>query len=429
MANILFISGYKLKPIQYEALSNIKQRGHKIYLLIDDFFQETSDIFEKVFQHDVKKTKEVLFYLKQQNIAFDVVETQSDFLTPLAALIRKEYGIIGNSPLTAFYCRSKYHMRKKLKEQNVPVPQFRLCKNYNDIKKAIDEIGIPFVIKPIGANTSYGVFAVMNKSDLENIQTLYEKSIGFLKSEDGSYDVFAYDKEELRMMGIDDFVNMQTDYLVEEFMDGPEVSIDALVQNGKVTIFGIEDQIRMKPPNFMQIAGKVPFICSSKKYQSIEEIVTKTVHALGIENSATHTEIIFTKDGPKVVEIGCRIGGDDLIGTIAHVTGYNLLYELILILLGEPRTYGKIKPLCHCFSEFILPQKKGIIRKIEIPDMVRNDPDVFDIKMYLEAGDAVALLPEAFDYIGYISAKGETPEAAQKKLRESKKQIKITIDE
>jgi biotin carboxylase len=269
----------------------------------------------------------------------------------------------------------------------------------------------------------------MNTDDLENLQNLYKESIHFLTGRNAAYDVFSYDQESLKMMGISDFINMQTDYLVEEFMEGPEISVDALVQGGVVTIFGIEDQIRMQHPYFMQIAGRMPFICSPEKYKSIEQIITQTIQALGIKNSATHTEIIFTKEGPKVVEIGCRIGGDDLLETIYQVTGYNLLYELVLILLAKKREYKKVETMCHMFSEFILPKKKGIIRKINIPNTVQNDIDVIDVVTYLDPGNAVALIPEAFDYIGYVSVRGNTPEAAEKKMRKTLQKITIIIDE
>lgn len=426
--NILLVTGSDYSSDVYQAFYDVKKLGHSLFLLSDGSFEPEAGVFEQHFTYDLRKTKETLDYMKQQNVMFDAVTIKtSEWLTPLTALLVKQYNCIGNEPIVAFNCRSKYHMRQELEKGGVSIPKFQLCRNYEEILDAIHKIGIPCVAKPVGGNASYGTFMIQNEEDLESLQENYERSIEYLKKKAIDEDVFAFNAEEMDLIGVNDHVDMITDYLVEEFMAGSEISVDALTQNGETTIMGIEDQIRMKPPYFLQLAAMLPYLCTGEELEEIKVLVSKTVTAMGIKNSASHTEIIFTPEGPKIVEIGCRIGGDDLHDTILAVTGYNLMFESIMIALGEKRNYD-VKTKCHTRMEFIMPKKAGIITKIDIPDVVKNNSDILNIDLLLHEGDSVGLPPDNFEYIGYISGKGKTPEDAKKNLQEVLDKIKIEIE-
>ncbi len=427
--NILIVTGSDYTDPVYEAFEKVKKMGHTLYLLSDGAFSPREGVFEKHFTYDLRKTKEVLQYMKSQKMHFDAVTIKtSEWLTPLTALLAKHYHCIGNTPKTAFYCRSKFHMRQQLSEAGVSVPKFHLCRNFADLKKGIEIIGLPCVAKPVGGNASYGTFMIRHEEDLEHLEENYDRSIAYLRTKAISEDVFAFNAEEMNLLGIHDHVDMVTDYLVEEFMSGPEISVDSLTQNGKVHILGIADQIRMKPPYFIETAERLPYVCSPERMQEIEKIVKATHAAMGIKNSASHTEIIFTPEGPQIVEIGCRIGGDNIHDAVAEVTGYNLMFESIMIALGEKRSYPKKMPeKCHTMMQYLLPDKAGKVEKISIPAEVEHDPNVIEINRFASLGDEVSPPPKSFDFLGYVTAKGRTPEEAEKNLETAVKKIEFVI--
>lgn len=426
--NILIVTGSDYTDAVYKAFNDAKELGHKVYLLSDGSFEPRQGVFEKHFSYDLRKTKEVLDYMTNQPEKFDAVTIKtSEWLTPLVALLAKQYGCIGNEPIVAFNCRSKYHMRKALEKGNVPIPKFKLCKNYEELIEGIREIKTPCVAKPVGGNASYGTFMIRDEKDLETLKENYENSIKFLKEKAIDGDVFAFNKEEMDLIGVNDHVDMVTDYLVEEYMDGHEISIDSFVQNGKVTMMGVEDQIRMTYPYFMQLAARLPYIYEDGEKETIQKLLEDTMNAMNIKNSATHTEIMFTSQGPKIVELGCRIGGDDLHETILEVTGYNLMYESIMIALGVHREYD-VQTKCHTMTTVIIPEKTGTIKSINIPEELKNNKNIFNIDTIVNVGDKVGTPPERFDYIGYMSGKGATPEEAEKNTNEGIKLLEITIE-
>ena len=411
----------------YEAFDRLKSLGYDLFLLSDGSFEPREGYFEEYYRHDLRKTKLILDFFQKIPIKFDAVTMQfSDFLTPLVSLLARQFGCIGNSPETAFCCRSKYHMRKRLEEKGVPSPKFCLCHDFEELKAGIEKIGIPCVAKPIGGNGSYGTFLVSSDMTEVQIKEAYDKSISFLKGKSLHEDIFAFTKEELGLFGVEDSVDMVCDYLVEEYMAGHEISVDALVQNGEVTIMGIEEQIRMEPPYFVQLAGRMPYECDSAKLSVIEALIKKTISAMGIKNSATHTEIIFTSEGPKIVEIGCRFGGDDIHDKIIHITGYNMMLELVMIALGVKRDF-EIKTICHTYMEYLLPHKKGILKKVILPPELYSSPEVIEIFLFSKEGDPVSPPPDSFDFLGYLVTKGATPHEAEENMKKVMKQIQVII--
>lgn len=427
MKKILIVTGSNYTNQVYQAFFDVKALGHKLYLLSDGSFEPKEGVFEQHFTYDLRKTAEVLQYMKNQNIAFDAVTIKtSEWLTPLTALLAKQYGCIGNDPLVAFNCRSKYHMRQALAKDNIPIPKFALCKNYQELLAGIKKIGIPCVAKPVGGNASYGTFLIQNEKDLETLEEKYQKSINYLKVKALKDDVFAFSEEEMDLIGVQEKVDMVNDYLVEEFMEGPEISVDALVQNGEVSILGIADQVRMSPPYFIQLEEYMPYICSPQQNNEIETLIKKTITAMGIKNSATHTEIIISKDGLKIVEIACRMGGDNIHDSVYQTTGYNLMFENIMIALGEKRTHQNINK-GHSAMKYLLPEKAGKIVKIEIPKDLYDKFEITEVEISANEGDSVAPPPHSFDFLGYISTKGATPEEAKDNLKKAVESIKIEI--
>lgn len=423
---VLILAGMDYDAVVYQGLERARKEGCSLYLLSDGSFKPRAGVYEKVFACDLKKTADTLEFMKRQPERFDAVVTIfSDWLTTLVALLGQHYQCRGNSPLSAFQCRSKYHMRQALKAAGVPSPSFRLCHSIEDIREAVGEIGTPCVAKPIGANRSTGVFMIQDPSNVAYIRENYEKSIRYVTgNEDLVY--FDFTPEEYGLLGFPPEVNMQTDYLVEEYLDGHEISVDALVHGGNVAVIGIEDQIRMQSPYFLQIAARLPYMCKPREKRLIRDLVSQTVKALGIHDSATHTEIMFTSRGPKIVEIGCRVGGDDLHDALWRVTGVNMTYEVIQIALGLPRRYN-IRTRTHTAMRFFLPESGGIVSAIRIAPGLKEAPFLSELAIEVQPGQHVAPPPDSFDSMGYVSVHGRTPDEAWEHLEEAYRSVAFDI--
>lgn len=425
--HILIVTGSDYSDQVYEAFASVKALGHRLSLLSDGSFTPREGVFERHYTHDLRHTARVLSAMKREPVRFDAVAIKtSEWLTPLVALLAEQYGCIGNTPLTAFRCRSKYHMRQRLHEHGVPAPAFALCRSLPELLAAVEEVGLPCVAKPVGGNASYGTFLLRHEEDLADLPQRYAASIAYLERKAVSEDVFAFSPEELDLLGVHDHVDMVHDYLVEEYMPGMEISVDALTQNGKTTVMGVAEQVRMAPPYFVQLAEFMPFACDAGTQAAVEELTRRTIEAVGIEHSPSHTEIIFTPEGPKVVEIACRIGGDNIHDAVFQTTGVNLMEEAIWIALGEQRSYNT-EHRCHAAMRYLLPERTGVIAKVDVPGSVRYAEHITEVEITARPGDRVSPPPESFDFLGYVSARGATREEAVAHLERALAELTIEI--
>ena len=100
------------------------------------------------------------------------------------------------------------------------------------------------------------------------------------------------------------------DVLVEEYMIGPEVSVELLVVDGVAHVLQVTDKLTSGAPNYFEIGHCQPTSLKDEDRAAISELAKAAVLAVGLKNSAAHVEIIVTPNGPKMVELGARLGGD-----------------------------------------------------------------------------------------------------------------------
>ena len=198
----------------------------------------------------------------------------------------------------ALLATNKAHMRNALAEGRVGIPQYRICKTFDDYMHAIDEIGFPVIVKPSDNSGSRGI------SFVDKIDKSYEAYEGVI--------------------------------LFEEYLEGEEVSVEAFVLDGKVNVIQITDKITTGAPHFVEMGHNQP---SSHGKDIVEEIKSTTENAikcLKVTGGPVHAELKITENGIKVVELGARLGGDHISTELVSLsTGIDLVEATINWALGE----------------------------------------------------------------------------------------------
>lgn len=206
----------------------------------------------------------------------------------------------------ALLATNKAHMRNALAEGRVGIPQYRICKTFDDYMHAIDEIDFPVIVKPSDNSGSRG--------------------ISFVDKIDKSYEAYEYAKEN----------SLEGVILVEEYLEGEEVSVEAFVLDGKVNVIQITDKITTGAPHFVEMGHNQP---SSHGKDIVEEIKSTTENAikcLKVTGGPVHAELKITENGIKVVELGARLGGDHISTELVSLsTGIDLVEATINWALGE----------------------------------------------------------------------------------------------
>jgi len=203
-----------------------------------------------------------------------------------AALVAEDLGLPGTPAAAVRRCRDKFSTRSALAAAGLPQPAFEVVGTVEDASAAADKLGYPVVLKPRAAGGSQGVVLVHDEAELAD---QFPATRGVVVPHTPAFDLAV---------------------LVEEFLDAPEISVDSVVCRGRVTpVFVGRKEIGF-PPYFEETGHQV---CNGDALLSdpgFLQLVTEVHAALGCTDGWTHTEMKLTAQGPKVIEVNGRLGGD-----------------------------------------------------------------------------------------------------------------------
>ncbi|WP_460347481.1 ATP-grasp domain-containing protein [Actinoallomurus acanthiterrae] len=204
------------------------------------------------------------------------------------AYVAEAIGARNGDPAVIWRLRDKWQTRVALDAAGVPQPRSLPVKTLDEALEAAERVGYPAILKPRGLGASLGVVRVDDAGELR--------------------DRFAFSRDTKAP----DPVVYSTDQplLVEERVTGEEISVDALVQDGKVTPLYVARKVVGYPPYAEEIGHFVdaadPLLGDPALLQALQDTHT----ALGFLDGWTHTEFMLTADGPRLIEVNGRLGGD-----------------------------------------------------------------------------------------------------------------------
>ncbi|GAA1987133.1 ATP-grasp domain-containing protein [Kitasatospora viridis] len=204
------------------------------------------------------------------------------------AYIAEALGLPNGDPAVLWRMRDKAQTRAALAAAGVPQPASVPVGTEQEALAAAERLGYPVVLKPRGFGASLGVIRVDDAAAL---------SAGFAFTTSITIpDPVRYNSAER--------------YLVEECVTGEEISVDAAIRDGEVTPLFIGRKVVGYPPYAEEIGHFVdaddPLLTDPALVAALREAHA----ALGVENAWTHSEFMLTADGPKLIEVNGRLGGD-----------------------------------------------------------------------------------------------------------------------
>lgn len=313
----------------------------------------------------------------------------------LAAATSK-LGLPGISYDTAIKATDKGEMIKAFEAAGVEHPWYFIVNSKEELKSIFSRTSYPCVIKPTDNAGNRGVSYAQNEKEL---LSLYDYS--YENSRSGSV-------------------------IVEEYMEGQEVSVEIIVYQGVVHILAVTDKLTQGKPYFVEIGHSEQSQLGEENVAKIKDLATRAVKAIGIDNSPAHVEIMLTKDGPKMVELGARMGGGCITTHLVPLsTGIDMIKSVMDMAMGkEPDVtpkFDKGSALRH------LVGLEGKIISIEGLEEARKYPGVTEVTMLKNVGDTVGYFKNGSDRIGYVIAQGKDAADAIKICEEAMKLINIKV--
>ena len=380
--------------LQLPAIEKATEMGLKVVVLDMDpnaiGFQVPGVIKEVISTID---TKSAIRAAKKHSVD-GVITLATDMPMITVAAVAKECNLIGVSEETAKRATDKAEMREALKNAGVPIPLFYRVDSKHSYKQILEQFPGSFMVKPADSSGSRGIYKVESK---DKAGEAYDYALKFSRN------------------GV---------VVVEECLIGPEVSVETLAVNGEVSVIQITDKITTGAPHFVEMGHTQP--SSLECTDEIKRVAIEANKAIGIENGPSHTEIIVTEDGPKIVEIGARLGGDCITTHLVPLsTGINMVEACIMIALGEKPS---VVPTCNCGSAIrYFHQREGIVKQIEGIDTAKEMPGIEQIAIVHGVGERITEITDSGSRMGFIISEGKDAADAAQKAESALSMIKVEV--
>jgi biotin carboxylase len=338
----------------------------------------------------------------------DAVVSTDEEATVLAAMISEALSLPYNPVAATAAAKDKQRLREILTAASVQTPSFRIFSTGEPAEKIAAQLTYPCVIKPTFLSASRGV---IRADDPETFQTAFHRLLQLLH------------EPEVRRLGKE----AAKKFLVEEFIPGGEVALEGLLQNGKLSLLALFDKPDpLNGPFFEETLYVTPSRLPASVQKEIVACTERATGALGLREGPIHAELRINDQGPWVIEVAARSIGGLCSRTLRFGVGLTLEEVILRKALGLP--IASLERQKKAAGVMMIPiPKGGILNDYTGVDEARKVPGIEEVTITLRRKQKVVPLPEGRRYLGFIFAKGETPEEVEAALREAHQRLQFDI--
>ncbi|MCX4624311.1 ATP-grasp domain-containing protein [Streptomyces albogriseolus] len=317
-------------------------------------------------------------------LGFDGVLTSCDYYLPTAALAAERLGLPAPDAEAVRNACRKDATRRVLDEAGVPGPRFAVHEEWAELAAAARDIGYPLVVKPVDLCAGMLVRRVDDEAQLAAaVRAMADFPVNA--------------RGQRRAPAV----------LLEELLDGPEVSVETVSHAGAVQVVGVTDKSIGGAPAFIETGHMFPAALPAAEAEDVVRTALDALKALGLtEGVVAHTEIKLTSAGPRVVEVNPRPAGNRITELVRHVTGTDLVAAFVDVSLGRaPDLRRADTGLRSAAIGFLVPEITGTLVRLDDTGL-RNQPDVLEAEL-AEPGRQVRAAGSNNEYLGHVMA-GDT---------------------
>ena len=329
--------------------------------------------------------EEVMLKIAREEGVDGVIHPCSEVSMNVMGRINDELGLAGITREQAIRATNKHLMREAFERGNAPSPKSILTESAEDAWEHLqNDFTTDGILKPSRNSGSRGIAKVTRDMPKEEFEKAYYIAL-----------------EESRDKSV----------LIEQFIEGPEFSIEIIVWNGEVNVLTVTDKKTTEAPHFVELGHNQPSCRTAEEVETLKAAAVAGVKALGVNNCACHAEAKLMNGRAYLMEIGARLGGDFISTELTHLsTGIDMVGAAIDVALGlEPDLSVKEEPKGACIRYFCpKPGKLVSISNLEALD----DPRVYKKKIYVKVGDMIPEVTSSLCRSGHVIVTEETPQKA-----------------
>ncbi|MFE7121873.1 acetyl-CoA carboxylase biotin carboxylase subunit family protein [Streptomyces sp. NPDC057654] len=318
------------------------------------------------------------------------VLTWDEYCLMAAARLAERYGLPGNVPDAVGAARDKAVSRQRFAAANVPSAASTWVHSLAAAASAAERVGYPAVLKPAAHAGSVGVVRVDALTDLPRTWAIAEAGAAHQGAEG---------------QGV----------LLEEYLDGPEISVETATYRGVTTAVAVTRKSLGFKPYFMETGHCVT--AGDPLLTTVAPIAEAALRALGITNGISHVEMRLTADGPRLIEVNARCGGDLIGDLVRRATGVDLARAAAAIACGHIPDLHPTEDRSAAIG-MLYPPAEGIVTHRELRP--GRDQHLEHFQWLRDVGDTATLTPSSTTpnniRAGYAVVSGDSAHDAQQHL-------------
>jgi len=380
---------------QLTLIKSAKEHGY-FTVVIDPNDNAPAKLIADAFEVAAPKDFEVTCKVVEKYNIKGIATAQMENPLILMSQIAEKYNFIFPSVEQINRARNKFLMKQAFIDNNVPCAKGKLFSKEQVISENdLAQFSFPLIIKPADAFSSRGVLKVNDYNEIKS-NKYFTRSF----SSDGSI-------------------------IIEEFIEGREYSIESLTFDGQTHIIQYTEKIITKYPYTVEMGHIQPADLSENEKLKIDRIVVNAIKSLELDNCAAHTELMMTNTGPKIIEIGARLGGDYISSYLTlHSTGVNMDAAVADIAMGNQPDIKKTTDQYTGIFYFHLGEGKKVV-KIENWEDVLNFDNLVYANLLVKQGEVIPELTDSAKRSGFVILKADSKNNL---LNDSTDKIKFISD-
>jgi biotin carboxylase len=328
--------------------------------------------------------------------------------TMTAALASEVLGLPYNPPEAVEACRNKLKMRQVLQKNGLAVPDFACYSVDEDPSHLSKYISYPCVLKPLSLSASQGV---IRADSPQQFREAFRRIAALLRSP-----AIQVTREQTHGR-----------ILVENYIEGREVALEGILDRGHLRPLALFDKPDpLEGPFFEETLYITPSRLKSQVQSHVIDSTQQATLALGLLDGPVHAELRVNRQGPWIVEVAARSIGGLCSRTLRFGTGMSL-EELIIrhALRMRIPSYRCQKPAA---GVMMIPiPKPGLLREVTGMEQALAVKGIEEVTITAKVGQKLVPLPEGSGYLGFIFARGISPQKVERRLRIAHRKLQFAI--
>ncbi len=333
-----------------------------------------------------------------ERLPFDAVLGVDDQGVLAASAVAERLGMPHSSIAAVATTRDKHLLRRGLSAAGMAQPSFALTTDDDGVEAAVDSVGLPCVLKPLHLSASRGVIRA-----------------------DSLPEALAAARRIRNIAG-------SSEILVESYVEGVEVAVEALISGGATNVLAIFDKPDpLEGPYFEETIYVTPSRLAPDIQQRIHAELMLALKALDLDEGPVHAEFRINERGIYVLEVAARSIGGLCSRALRFGAGVSLEELILRHALGLGIDERQLEDRASGVMMIPIPAR-GRLVGIGHVERARALPGIEGLEITIPDGQTVVPLPEGDRYLGFLFASADEPSEVESALRRAHAQLDIAIE-